>query len=101
MNNTQHTPGPWHVGLKPGPIIYGSDSSQVADLRADLIDKNERDANARLMAAAPELLTALETLMARAAKDAEHYAPDGNEPIWGLIGDASDAIAKATGDYFK
>jgi len=61
-------------------------------------DRNpETEANARLIATAPELLSALETLMQRAVKDAEHYAPDGNEPIWAFIMDASDAIAKATG----
>ena len=58
----------------------------------------EIDANARLIAAAPELLEALKGLMMRAARDAEYYAPNGNEPIWAFIEDASDAIAKATGE---
>jgi hypothetical protein len=41
-----------------------------------------------------ELEEALVNLTHRAAKDAEKYAPDGNEPIWAFIADAADAIAK-------
>ncbi len=60
-----HTAGPWHVGMKPGPMVYGLNGEQVADLRADVLVNNERAANARLIAAAPELLAALqETLRA-------------------------------------
>lgn len=57
------------------------------------IPKGAKDARLRLDA--PDLLTALENLMKRAVKDAEHYAPDGNEPIWAFIIEASDAIGKA------
>jgi hypothetical protein len=46
---------------------------------------------------AQELLAALRGLMNQAAKDAEGYAPDGSEPIWAWIADASDIIAKAEG----
>jgi len=35
-------------------------------------------------------------IMAQAVKDAEEYAPEGNEPIWAFISDASTAIHKAT-----
>ena len=52
---------------------------------------------ARLIAAAPELLAALRGLMQQAAKDAEGYAREGSEPIWAWIADASDIIAKAEG----
>ena len=63
MNNTQYTSGPWHLGMKPGLMIYGADSSQVADLRGDLLDKGEALANAKLISAAPELLEALQSLL--------------------------------------
>ena len=53
---------------------------------------------ASLIAAALELLTALQGMMRQAAKDAEGYATSGNEPIWAWIADASDAIAKAEGN---
>jgi hypothetical protein len=71
---TQHTPGPWK--FNDNGIYLG---------------------NAHWIAKAKTYETTRETLMQRAVKDAEHYAPDGNEPIWAFIMDASDAIAKATG----
>lgn len=58
--------------------------------------KEEAAANARLIAAAPELLEALKGLMKEAVKLAESQ-PD-NAPIWAWIDDASDAIAKAKGN---
>ncbi len=54
-----HTPGPWHTGFKPGPIIYGPKGDQVADLMGDLLPRSETLANARLIARAPELRAAL------------------------------------------
>ena len=59
-NETKHTPGPWKaVGLTvcqvpPGgrEIIFGAHNTRSGD-------KDERQANAHLIAAAPELLDAL------------------------------------------
>jgi hypothetical protein len=48
-----------------------------------------------LIAAAPNLLCKIKGLVERSAKDAETYAPNGNEPIWAYIADATDAIANA------
>lgn len=31
-----HTPTPWHVGMKPGPFIYGPQGEQIADLTGAL-----------------------------------------------------------------
>jgi|TARA_R100001530_G_scaffold130376_1_gene101272 hypothetical protein len=42
---------------------------------------------------AQALVAALEGLMKEAAKDAEMSAPEGNEPIWAWIDDASHALA--------
>lgn len=63
MNDTQYTGGPWHLGMKPGPMIYGTQGEQVADLRGDLLDKGEALANAKLISAAPELFEALQSLL--------------------------------------
>lgn len=60
---TQHTPGPWHIGMKPGPMIYGERGEQVADMCAEMMEHGEHVANARLIAAAPELLAALRELL--------------------------------------
>jgi len=68
MNST-HTPGPWNLGMRPGPIIYGTLGEQVAGLRGSSLGKNETIANARLIASAPDLLAALERLAHPMADD--------------------------------
>jgi hypothetical protein len=60
--NASHTPGPWHFD---GESIY-SDAAEVIVSRPQYVggaNHNERTANARLIAAAPELLEALEALL--------------------------------------
>ena len=64
-----HTPGPWHLGIRPGPIIYGPLGEQVADLRGLTLTKYESIANARLISSAPDLLAALERLTHPMADD--------------------------------
>lgn len=57
---TQHTPGPWRVNrqrIEYGPIIAG-DGFCIAEVKSDP-PPLEIDFNAQLIAAAPELLTAL------------------------------------------
>ena len=50
-----HTPGPWYVGMRPGPMIYGAKGVQVADLRGDLLSPDETRANLKMIAAVPDL----------------------------------------------
>ena len=72
-----HTPGPWHLGMRPGPMIYGPLGEQVADLRGLTLEKHETMANARLIASAPDLLLALERLVHPMADDEDlSYARD-------------------------
>lgn len=52
------TPGPWHVGINPGPIVYGPNGEQVADCLFDNGDDNK--ANARLISVSPELFDFVE-----------------------------------------
>ncbi len=65
MNTTKHTPGPWHVVTIDQSIgsVEASDGSAVAQaqIRGTLRNPNheERRANARMMAASPELLEVL------------------------------------------
>lgn len=60
MNNkTNHTPGPWKIGMRPGPIVYGAKGEQVADLTARLVADDETRGNIRLITAAPDLLACL------------------------------------------
>jgi hypothetical protein len=48
----------WHVGLKPGPIVYDQNGNQIADCRSPSNTPEENKFNARLIAAAPLLLAA-------------------------------------------
>ena len=92
---TTHTPGEWKThteGEKTG-ILTGNNVEHLATCYGF-----RKEQNARLIAAAPEMLATLRGLMNQAAKDAEGYAPDGSEPIWAWISDASDIIAKAEGN---
>lgn len=63
----EHTPGPWTLGSFDGNpayvSVYGPNDELVADVHADEFDENEAEANARLIAAAPDLLAACEALV--------------------------------------
>lgn len=85
MTTTTHTPGPWAT------YINGGKDGWIANAEGDLIACAVRDdtmaANARLIAAAPDLLAALQGLV-------------GNKPRgpYKDINAALDAIAKAKGE---
>ena len=64
--NTTHTPGPWHVDIVIGgehiPAIFAG-RVKVASINPYLVGQDnagDRMANARLIAAAPDLLEALQ-----------------------------------------
>lgn len=61
MNEHKHTPGPWHTSRNERLpyLIYASDGYVVADVKV-YHGRHDIMANARLIAAAPELLDALE-----------------------------------------
>jgi hypothetical protein len=98
MNNTQHTPGPWSledrgtkfIVSKPGD---GYITREVCRMDSSTMAAFAQEANARLIAAAPDLLEALQAIasidvhsaLTEAEADAIHAA-------------ASAAIAKATGE---
>lgn len=68
-NRCRHTPGPWQYA---SGSVYQMDGAKWPEVRLALMDREElatspteRDANARLMAAAPELLRELDSLRAQ------------------------------------
>ena len=86
----KHTPGPWKIGTPPpnGEQTVGTDQGlmvAVATTGAGVQTK----ANARLIAAAPDLLEALKGLMALS---------DHRVDLRDAAKDARAAIAKATGE---
>lgn len=83
-----HTPGPWAVD---GHFVVRGDGTALCDVWASRpIPNAEAEANARLIASAPDLLEALEALVwDRDVRDvATHHD----------IGRARAAIAKAKGE---
>jgi hypothetical protein len=60
-----HTPGPWFAGTdEDAHVIYNADESEVvADTLREDGDAETEAANARLVAAAPDLLAACESVL--------------------------------------
>jgi hypothetical protein len=110
--SAQHTPGPWTYEIKTaiaggtpqyaGPVIYAEDDCEhhaIADASCNHTCRlpHETEANARLIAAAPDLLAALAALT---AWDEADTAAGGDVDFDGLrdvINSARAAIAKAEG----
>ena len=87
---TSHTPGPWeafasHAGLY---VIDSAEQGAICKIEWCLED----EANARLIASAPEMLVALKRLCAKFGVDDDGWPRDGTE--WR---EARDTIAKAEG----
>lgn len=64
MKNTKHAPRPWTANGIAYPIVYAADGYRVATVNASSPPDSPRhnEANARLIAAAPDLLQALQDL---------------------------------------
>ena len=68
MNSQKHTPGPWEVGCldHAGQRIVRGEHIEICTCWHHSVGsiEKEMEANARLIAAAPDMLRALETLVA-------------------------------------
>lgn len=82
-----HTSGPWVVLHKSGIFPDGNTSLAVGTAERH---REGWEANARLMASAPDLLAALKQFVA-------HYPHGINSMLDDACSDARDAIAKAEG----
>lgn len=90
-----HTPGPWFVDLRKVGSLWNvaSKSNDIAlaqQIIGDTLHQDVRSANARLIAAAPELLNELKSIVAWTE---EFHA----EAMERQINNAKAAIAKAGG----
>lgn len=99
---TQHTPGPWTIGrgyssTNATPIrVNGGNLAWVCGLDSEWqFTKEQTAANARLIAAAPDLLDACEESVEAARLAGIHQDPDGADLPWYVR--ACAAIAKAQG----
>jgi hypothetical protein len=95
MTNTKHTQGPWHTGKNGQPLDEFGNA--ILPARADLSYKNgvAREANARLIAAAPDLLEALEEI---AAQIETIYVNNPTRELFDVLEQARVAINKARGE---
>lgn len=72
MSESKMSPGPWVAGLDlwevdnnvSDPRIVWSDSTLIIDCRSEWIETEEAVANAKAVAAVPDLIEALEVLLA-------------------------------------
>jgi hypothetical protein len=98
MSGAKHTPGPWNVGQDSsfGISVWGEE--HVADVKN--WGREERQANASLIAAAPELLEALSATVAVLRSFAAMAPQEGwaADEIAAVLRLADPAIAKATGE---
>ena len=96
MENAKHTPGPWDTG-EDGWIVESAKGWAVshAVVFRGKHGEGEDFANARLIAAAPDLLAALEELTRTAASLVDYHDDPETEAA---IDVARAAIAKAKGE---
>ena len=88
MSTTAHTPGPWTISGASTIKTLGGNKTYIAS-----IAKNDRPANARLIAAAPDLLEALKALQRQALQGNAR----GDEWMDEALELTRAAIAKAEG----
>lgn len=101
----QHTPGPWHFGA--GRYIFTPGGDTIATMEPDADWEDEQTANARIMAASPDLLSVLKELSSREEcmgkendEDLAWIANHGHEPARSLASiqmAVRAALAKAEG----
>ncbi len=66
---TKHTPGPWYRNIKPASkynTVWAGRNTHVARVVVDGLPDEQVEANINLIAAAPELLAALQAVVANA-----------------------------------
>lgn len=92
--STQHTPGPWKFAHDRNDlIVHDGDDVAYVDTLIPERPKAEQRANARLIAAAPELLEAARIALAESERANAHFGMDTSPATMALRA----AIAKATG----
>lgn len=90
MSNTQHTPGPWEVKELDDIFIRSEANRGICKIvdNGQYLPWAESQANAKLIAASPELLKTLETIL--------EFCDVPINQEW-LRSQCKSAIAKATG----
>ena len=100
MSAAKHTPGPWSAGVRSGNFIDithsnnqpGAITRALCRVQARQSWVAEAEANARLIAAAPELLAALEAMLEQLSKGPYAFKDSG------ALYSTRSAVEKATGE---
>lgn len=97
MSNPTFTPGPWNAEDGEA-LVFAANGLRVADAHCDDqpdMSEDQEDANARLIAAAPELYAALTKLRDQVETWAESEDSDGHSEIvnWTEMCEARAALA--------
>lgn len=88
----KHTPGPWRISSGCDRWVVQEKGGCIACVEQD---RKFGEANARLIAAAPELLEALTSLLDASQRNQEHYSEEAHDIAESR---ARAAIKKATGE---
>ena len=95
--SAQHTPGPWIAGDDEGSDYYLVGPHDGDGIVYQPVVKLHSEANARLIAAAPEMLAALQAVLAEIEGPDRPHSTDSWLPSH-LAHQVRAAIAKATGE---
>jgi hypothetical protein len=102
MNRSEHSPGPWRP-TKPGGAVLDAKERVVAHVapRPAVVPtpREERVANARLIAAAPDLLKAC-AMAQRLIEDMSRFVGKKAPRDYALLDDATIALRKAVDKAF-
>lgn len=92
-----HTPGPWHIHDQDDGLAIVLDGPVDLEICSVSTRRKEADANARLIAAAPDLLALLTKICDRSAGPFETSAIPLSKVPSALIDEARAAIKKTRG----
>lgn len=104
MSKAKHTPGPWESILNGRERQVWQGSDIPTRICGDMFDENtdpsigEVDANAKLIAAAPELLEIAQSFFEWHANHFEEFEDHINMELLCLANEAEQAIKKAEGE---
>lgn len=101
MSEAKHTPGPWHTGgtsylRRDDPRMNVWSRTKAGKQSGEILASEVKPANARLMAAAPDLYAALKEARVYVERAYECAFPD-SELNHALLQDIDAALAKVEG----
>lgn len=94
MSQSKHTDGPWTAHVMPGEVTVEAPCGRMLYM-ATIDGDDEAIADAHLIAAAPDLLAALQRLVAESVHPYDGGEYEDGE--WIALDDARAALAKANG----